>query len=245
MQKLKNVVLFATIMLLTSALVGATTFVRPAMAGFLTNVNLVPTNNLVNTVSSYDIIFTTATTATIRDIKIEIKPIPAIIMPGVILIEASGIGPGTLKQSNSNTWDYIVTSPQSIHSGTSIRLEIGNLVNPPPFKGQGTLEALVSTINPSGGFIDGGATNVYITKQPQSFIVTQQGTIQPGHLGGIDAFCPTGSFVTGGGYERTSVTHTNIISAASAGSNDWGVSATNVGNAPETITVQAYCLTIK
>ena len=48
--------------------------VKPAMAaGILTSMDILPTNNIVNTRTTYDIIFKTATTATIKKIEMDFQ----------------------------------------------------------------------------------------------------------------------------------------------------------------------------
>ena len=85
----------------------------------------VPSNNIVNTKTTYDIIFTTATTGTINEIHVTF---PSIIQPPTTLIERVGIGPGILTVKGQEMV-YAVSSPVNIPSGTTIRLEVGNIQN--------------------------------------------------------------------------------------------------------------------
>jgi hypothetical protein len=103
--------------------------IKPAeAAGILTNVSIVPTNNIVNTRGTYDIFFKTATTGTIKIIHMTF-PTGFDVSSATKLIERSGIGAGILSAPSSTTLIYTVNSPVIVHAGTTIRLEIGRIVN--------------------------------------------------------------------------------------------------------------------
>src|SRR5437867_13327732 len=82
--------------------------VKHAMAAALSGVRSQPTSNIATTKASYEILFTTATTGTIKTVTIAF---PAGYVVGfAILIERAGIGAGGLAASG-NTLTYTVTSP--------------------------------------------------------------------------------------------------------------------------------------
>jgi hypothetical protein len=102
---------------------------KPAMAaGSLTSVTVIPTNNIVNTRTTYDIFFKTATTGTIKIINMTF-PSGFDVSAATKLIERSGIGSGSLSAPSSTTLIYSVSNPVSVPAGTTIRLEIGRIVN--------------------------------------------------------------------------------------------------------------------
>lgn len=86
----------------------------------------IPSNNIVSTTSTYEILFTTATTGTIKTIEIAFPVGYSIVGTGVV--ERIGIGAGTI-QKTGTTIIYSVTSPVSIPANTPIRLELANIVN--------------------------------------------------------------------------------------------------------------------
>jgi hypothetical protein len=97
-------------------------------AGTLTSIAILPANNIVNTRTTYDIIFKTATTGTIKTIDMTFPP-GFEVSAATSLIERIGIGSGSLSAPSSTTLIYTVSSPVSVPAGTTIRLEIGRIVN--------------------------------------------------------------------------------------------------------------------
>ena len=69
--------------------------IKPAEAATLTSVFIIPTNNIVNTKTTYDIFFKTATTGTIKFIHMTF-PSGFDVSAATKLIERSGIGSGSL-----------------------------------------------------------------------------------------------------------------------------------------------------
>jgi hypothetical protein len=127
-------------------------FLKPAMAaGSLTSVVILPSNNIANTRTTYDIYFKTATTGTIKTIHM-IFPPSFDVSGSNKLIERSGIGSGTLSTPSSTTLIYTVSNPVSVHAGTTIRLEIGRILNS---NVGGNYQVIVSTENTIPTIIDG------------------------------------------------------------------------------------------
>jgi hypothetical protein len=126
-------------------------FIKSAMAaGVLTGVNVVPSSNLVNMRSDYNIFFTTASAGTIKTIEMNFGS-DFNIDSATRLIERSGIGSGTLSVSGS-VLNYTVSSPEVIPAGTPIRLEIGRII---PNSVGDNLKLTITTKRTSGQIIDG------------------------------------------------------------------------------------------
>jgi len=107
-------------------------FVKPVeAAGTLTSIAIIPTNNIVNTRTTYDIILKTATTGTIKTIHMTF-PNSFDVSAATRIIEKSGIGSGSFSPScsiSSCELKYTVSNPVSLPAGTTIRLEIARIVN--------------------------------------------------------------------------------------------------------------------
>jgi hypothetical protein len=126
--------------------------IKPAeAAGILTSVSIVPTSNIVNTRTTYDISFKTATTGTIKAINMTF-PSSFDVSAASKLIERSGIGFGSLSASSSTTLIYNVSNPVSIPAGTRIALEIGRIVNS---NVQGNFQVSITTENRIATIMDG------------------------------------------------------------------------------------------
>ncbi len=106
--------------------------VKPvSAAGTLSSIAIMPSNNIVNTRTTYEVMFKTATTGTIKTIHMTF-PNDFDLSAATRIIEKSGIGSGSLSLScsiSSCDLKYIVSSPVSVPAGTSIRLEIGRIIN--------------------------------------------------------------------------------------------------------------------
>ena len=139
-------------------------YVKPAeAAGTLTSIAILPANNIVNTRTTYDIMFKTATTGTIKTIHMTF-PSSFDVSAATRYIERSGIGSGSLSNPSGSTLVYTVSSPVSVAAGTTIRLEIGKIDN----SETANIAAKVSitTKNTAGNTIDGP------TNSP-SFVIKQ------------------------------------------------------------------------
>jgi hypothetical protein len=101
-------------------------------AGTLSSIAILPSNNIVNTRTTYDIMFKTATTGTIKTLHMTF-PNSFDVSAATRVIERSGIGSGSLSAPScsisSCELKYTVSSPVSVPAGTTIRLEIGRIVN--------------------------------------------------------------------------------------------------------------------
>lgn len=119
-------------------------------AGTLTGVRIIPMSNVVNERATYDFFFTTATTGTIKIIQMSF-PSSFDVSAATKLIERSGIGSGSLSAQSSTNLIYTVTSPVSVPAGTTIRLEIGRVVNS---NTAGNFKVIISTFNTGNNNID-------------------------------------------------------------------------------------------
>jgi hypothetical protein len=125
--------------------------VKPVAAAALTEVAIVPSNNIVNTRSIYEIFFKTATAGTIKFIQMTF-PSGSDVSAATRLIEKGGIGSGTLSAPSSTTLIYTVSNPVSVPAGTTIRLEIGRVINS---NTAGSFKVGITTKDMAGGTIDG------------------------------------------------------------------------------------------
>lgn len=129
--KVFKISLSLSLMIFVLTMTPASTFfqiIKPAEAAALTNVAVVPSNNIVNTRSIYEIFFKTVTTGTIKTIEMSF-PSGFDVSIATKLIEKSGIGSGSLSAPSSTTLIYTVSNPVSVPAGTSIRFEIGRITN--------------------------------------------------------------------------------------------------------------------
>jgi hypothetical protein len=142
-------------------------------------------NNIVNTKAVYDILFRTGSTGVVKTIEL-IFPTGTNIVGGVLL-EESGVGPGLLSISGQKL-TYSVIGPVSIPSGTTIRLEVGNINN--PLLTGTSLAVQVTTKDAVGNVIDSGTSAVYSIKQLGTGDITDNAItstkIQDGQVGTSD-----------------------------------------------------------
>jgi hypothetical protein len=90
------------------------------------------TNDIVNTNAYYDIIFNTATTAAIKEIRVTFPAGTDVSIARLVEAEGIGkgvVGPGTI---SGQTVRYVVPAAgvTTIPAGTQIRIELSNIVNP-------------------------------------------------------------------------------------------------------------------
>jgi hypothetical protein len=109
------------------------------------------TNNFVSSKSYYDISFRTATAGTIKSIVMDFPADTSI--GSALVVEATGIGPGTLAASAGEVLTYTVTNAVNVPALTNIRIQISNINNPPTPSGSFTVS--ITTRNAANGVIDG------------------------------------------------------------------------------------------
>lgn len=125
---------------------------KPASAAPLTSMSVSPMSNTINEMDTYDFLFKTATTGTIKTIEINFPS--SFNVANIRLIERDGIGSGTLSFSGS-TIKYTVGGSDSIPAGTNIRLEIARIIA----TAEGSFTVSIKTLNSQAGTIDGPTTS--------------------------------------------------------------------------------------
>jgi hypothetical protein len=116
------------------------------------------TNNFVASKAYYDISFRTATAGIIKSIVIDFPAGTAV--GSALLVEATGIGPGTVSASAGEVLTYTVTNAVNVPANTIIRIQISNINNPPTPSASFTVS--ITTRNAANGIIDGPtATSAY------------------------------------------------------------------------------------
>jgi subtilisin family serine protease len=104
-----------------------------SQAGSLNYIYATQTNNFVNIKSYYDIMFRTSTPGPIK--KVDVSFPAGTYVGAANLIEAVGIGSGKISATGSSstgqTLTYTTNSADNVATGTNIRLQFSNIVNPP------------------------------------------------------------------------------------------------------------------
>jgi hypothetical protein len=124
------------------------------------------TENLVNSKTYYDISFRTATAGVIKTVEMAFPP--GTYVGAAVLIEAVGIGPGTIAASGTTatgmTLTYTVTNEVNVPALTRMRIQVANVNNPPD--PSNSLTVTITTRDSANNIIDGPtATNAYNIKQ--------------------------------------------------------------------------------
>jgi hypothetical protein len=116
------------------------------------------TNNFVASKAYYDISFRTATAGAIKTITMDFPTGTSV--GSALIVEAVGIGPGTLAASPGEVLTYTVTNAVNVPALTNIRIQISNINNPPTPSGSFTVS--ITTRNAANAIIDGPtATSAY------------------------------------------------------------------------------------
>jgi hypothetical protein len=116
------------------------------------------TNNFVASKAYYDISFRTATAGAIKTITMDFPTGTAV--GSALVVEAVGIGPGTLAASAGEVLTYTVTNAVNVPALTKIRIQISNINNPPTPSGSFTVS--ITTRDAANAIIDGPtATSAY------------------------------------------------------------------------------------
>jgi K319-like protein len=120
----------------------------------------VQSNSLVSSRAAYDVIFKTASTGVIGKMEMTFPAGTHVASP--ILVEVSGLGPGSLSVSGQ-TLTYTVTSPVSVPAGVYLRLEIWRISN--PAIPSSSLQVQIATKTSGGSTIDTGSSTIYFVRQ--------------------------------------------------------------------------------
>jgi hypothetical protein len=124
------------------------------------------TSNIVDSKAYYDISFTTSTAGVIKFLTIVFPP--GTNVGSAVLIEAEGIGIGTIAPAGSvatgQRLTYTVTNAVNVPALTKIRVEVADVNNPPA--PSTSLTVTITTRNSAAGIIDGPTpTSAYNMKQ--------------------------------------------------------------------------------
>jgi transcription elongation GreA/GreB family factor len=139
---------------------------QPTIQGALTLTRSTQSNNIVNTRAYYDIVFRTSTSGTIKTVTLDFPP--GFYLGSAVLLEATGIGAGTIAASGSTstgqTLTYTISNAINIPTNTIIRLSIGTINNSP--NPGTTYQVTITTKDANGTTIDGpNATEAFPLKQ--------------------------------------------------------------------------------
>jgi hypothetical protein len=222
---------------------------------------LSPTNDLVNSRASYQVIFTTGTTAPIKQVEVDFPP--GTNIANAKLVDTAGLGPG-IYTINGQTITYTVTPEVLVSGNTELRLQYDNILN--PSIPDANLTVRITTKNATGSIIDSGSSLAYKIRQigtedisnksitsekikPGAVVplVTERSSevtsIPPGQDGFPVAACNAKEVVTGGGYITNSPKVIVIFSSPGEGPKpSWAVHAVNTDTLAHNITATAICL---
>jgi Matrixin len=109
------------------------------------------TNNFVASKAYYDISFRTATAGAIKSVVMDFPTGTAV--GSALVVEAVGLGPGTLAASAGEVLTYTVTNAVNVPALTNIRIQISNINN--PSTPSGSLTVSITTRNAANSVIDG------------------------------------------------------------------------------------------
>ena len=124
------------------------------------------TNNIVSTMSYYDIMFRASTSGVIKTVEMDFPP--GTYVGVALLVEAVGIGPGKISASGATATGqkvtYTVDNAVNVPALTNIRIQLANINNPPA--PSSSLTVSITTKNSAGNIIDGPTpTAAYTIKQ--------------------------------------------------------------------------------
>jgi hypothetical protein len=183
---------------------------------------LYPTNDLVNSRAWYQVIFTTGTTAPIKQVEVDFPP--GTNIANAQLVDTAGLGPGTYTVSGQ-TITYTVASEVSVPANTELRLQYDNILN--PSIPDPDLTVRITTKDTAGAVVDSGTSLAYEIRQIETEDISNKSitrekiepgavvpvvgqrsseviSIPPGQVRFAVAVCDVGEVATGGGYMTTS-----------------------------------------
>jgi hypothetical protein len=127
----------------------------------LTSQAAIPSNNIVSTTSTYEIIFNTATAGNIGKIELEFSS--GYNVAGATLIEREGVEAGNLSIAG-NTIVYTIAAPVDVPANTLVRLELANITNI-QYITTDSASVTITTRNTAGTVIDGPTAATVPLKQ--------------------------------------------------------------------------------
>jgi hypothetical protein len=148
-------------------------------------IRAVQSNNIVNTQTLYDIIFKTTSAGIIKNIELTFPT--GSNLNTAVLLEVSGVGSG-LASISGQKLTYAITTAANVPASATIRLEVGNIVN--PILPNNALTVQVTTKDAAGAVIDSGISAGYPIKQIGSTDIANNAItttkIQDGQVGTSD-----------------------------------------------------------
>ncbi len=221
-----------------------------------------PTNDIVNSRAWYQIIFTTGTTAPVKQVEVNF-PFGTNIA-NAKLLDTAGLGPGIYTISGQ-TITYTVAPEVLVSANTELRLQFDNILN--PSVPDANLTVGITTKDSAGSVVDSGTSLAYKIRQIGTEDISNRSItsekIEPGAVVPVvsqrsgdvisipaqqDQFavanCNVGEVATGGGY----VTNSSkvIVTYSSLGEGPrpttWAIHAVNTDTLAHNITATAICL---
>jgi hypothetical protein len=222
---------------------------------------LYPTNDIVNSRAWYQVIFTTGTTAPIKQVEVDFPP--GTNISNAQLVDTAGLGPGTYTISGQ-TITYTVAPEVLVPANTELRLQYDNVLN--PSIPDPDLTVRITTKDSAGDVVDSGTSLAYKIRQIGTEDISNKSItrekIEPGAVvpvvtprssevisipPGQDRFpvlgCNVGEVVTGGGYITNSPKV--IVTFSSPGedpTSTWAIHAINTDTFAHNITATVICL---
>lgn len=221
---------------------------------------LYPTNDLVNSRAWYQVIFTTGTTAPIKQVEVDFPP--GTNIANAKLVDTAGLGPGTFTISGQ-TITYTVAPEVLVPGNTELRLQYDNILN--PSIPDANLTVRITTKDPAGSIIDSGTSLAYKIRQigtedisnksitrekikPGAVVavVNQRSSevipIPPGQDQLAVAACKAGEVASGGGYMTNTAKVIVTLSSVGEDGRSWAIQAVNTDTLAHNITATAICL---
>jgi hypothetical protein len=221
-----------------------------------------PTNDIVNSRAWYQIIFTTGTTAPIKQVEVDFPS--GTNIANAKLLDTAGLGPGIYTISGQ-TITYTVAPEVLVPTNTELRLQFDNILN--PSVPDANLTVGIITKDNAGSVVDSGTSLAYKIRQIGTEDISNKSItsekIEPGAVVPVvsqrsgdlisipaqrDQFavanCNVGEVATGGGY----VTNSSkvIVTYSSLGEGPrpttWAIHAVNTDTLAHNITATAICL---
>jgi hypothetical protein len=221
---------------------------------------LYPTNDLVNSRAWYQVIFTTGTTAPIKQVELDFPP--GTDIANAKLVDTAGLGPGIYTISGQ-TITYTVAPEVLVPANTELRLQYDNILN--PSIPDANLTVRITTKDTAGSVIDSGTSLAYKIRQigtedisnksitrekikPGAVVavVTQRSSevipIPPGQDQLAVVVCKAGEVASGGGYMTNTPKVIVTFSSIGEDGRSWAIQAVNTDTLAHNITATAICL---
>lgn len=221
-----------------------------------------PTNDIVNSRAWYQVIFTTGTTAPIKQVEVDFPS--GTNIENAKLLDTAGLGPGIYTISGQ-TITYTVAPEVLVPTNTELRLQYDNILN--PSVPDANLTVRITTKDSAGSVVDSGTSLAYKIRQIGTEDISNKSItsekIEPGAVVPVvkqrsgdvisipaqqDQFavanCSVGEVATGGGYITNSPKV--IVTYSSLGEQPrpttWAIHAVNTDTLAHNITATAICL---